>query len=432
MHDRLERCLAEGGFEWLTGIEDTFITAPDAKTGRILDEYELTGHYLRWAEDLELASELGVGLVRYGVPWHRISPAPGVWELGFAEQTLLRWLELGIEPIVDLVHYGTPTWMNGAFLNPDYERHVEEYAARVAEHFRGSVRYFTPLNEPRITAWYTGKLGWWPPGRRGWSGFVAVTLAIARGIVRTVRALRSVDPAVLCVHVDATDLYETQDPELLPEVSRRQTIVFLALDLVCGKVDARHPLYDWLLSHGASFRELEWLCEHAIVPDVVGMNLYPLFSRKIMKRSGGRLRTRMPYASADIVERLAELYASRYGRPVMITETASEGTVSRRHAWLRDSVAAVTRARARGIPLVGYTWWPMFALVTWAYRQGRKALPEYLAQMGLFDLKWQENGELLRLRTPLVDAYRELALAGAAPVGPIASFAAPRAQPGAR
>ena len=40
MENRLERCIAEGGFEWLTGIEDTFITAPDAKTGRTLDEYE--------------------------------------------------------------------------------------------------------------------------------------------------------------------------------------------------------------------------------------------------------------------------------------------------------------------------------------------------------------------------------------------------------
>jgi beta-glucosidase len=431
MQNRLERCIAEGGFEWLTGIEDTFITAPDAKTGRTLDEYELTGHYRSWAEDLGLASELGVRLVRYGIPWHRISPAQGRWELEFAEQTISRWLDLGIDPIVDLVHYGTPAWMEGAFLNPDYDRYVEEYATRVAEHFRGRVRYYTPLNEPRITAWYTGKLGWWPPFRRGWSGFIAVNLAIARGIVRTVRALRSVDPEVLCVHVDATDLYETPDPELVPEVARRQALVFLSLDLVSGRVDSGHPLHSWLLAHGASPRDLEWFEENAIELDVVGMNLYPLFSRKILKRSAGHLRIRMPYASAEIVERLAELYAGRYGRPVMITETASDGSLARRRAWLDDSVAAVARVRSRGIPLIGYTWWPMFALITWAYRQGRKAPADYLAQMGLFDLEWRDDGELARVHTPLVDVYRGLALAGASAVGPIALPRAHDAQPGA-
>jgi beta-glucosidase len=33
---------------WSTGIEDTFITAPNPATGRALDEYELAGHYDRW------------------------------------------------------------------------------------------------------------------------------------------------------------------------------------------------------------------------------------------------------------------------------------------------------------------------------------------------------------------------------------------------
>ena len=85
------------------------------------------------------------------------------------------------------------------------------------------------------------------------------------------------------------------------------------------------------------------------------------------------------------------------------------------------------------MPLIGYTWWPMFALITWAYRQGKKPPAEYLAQMGLFDLEWRDDGELRRVRTPLVEAYRELVLAGANAVGPIASVnAALHDQPGAR
>ena len=42
------------------------------------------------------------------------------------------------------------------------------------------------------------------------------------------------------MHVDATDLYESRDPRLASETARRQEIVFLALDLVSGKVDPGH------------------------------------------------------------------------------------------------------------------------------------------------------------------------------------------------
>ena len=104
--------------------------------------------------------------------------------------------------------------MEGAFLNPDFPEYMAEYAARVAERFKGRVFSYTPLNEPRITAWYCGKLGWWPPYRKGWAGFVEVMLAICRGIVRSVEAMGDVDPEIVPVHVDATDLYETLEPGL--------------------------------------------------------------------------------------------------------------------------------------------------------------------------------------------------------------------------
>ena len=101
----------------------------------------------------------------------------------------------------------------------------------------------------------------------------------------------------------------------------------------------------------------------------------------------------------------------------MISETASEGSVSRRKAWLEGSLSAVRRLRASGVPLVGYTWWPMFALVTWAYRQGHKPAASYLKQRGLWDLRDDGHGELERVPTPLVEQYREIVAAGAHAAG---------------
>ena len=419
---QLGRLRDPDAFWWATGIEDTFITEPWHLTGRTLDEYELTGHYDRWAEDLGLVAELGVSAARYGVPWHRIQPAPDRWDWDFADRTIGRLLDLGVEPIVDLVHYGLPRWIDGAFANPAYPELVAEYAGRVAERFRGRVFWYTPLNEPRITAWYCGKLGWWPPFRRGWRGFVAVMMAVCRGIVRTVETLGAVDPEIVAAHVDATDLFETTDPALNDEAQRRQEVVFLALDLVSGRLAAGHPLYEWLIDHGAAEADLAWFREHAIELPVVGLNLYPMFTQKrLLRDAAGRLRIRMPYASGDLVSRLGRLYFERYGVPLFLSETASVGSLARRRAWLDASVAATRALRQEGVPVFGYTWWPLFALVAWAYRQGRRPPAAYLLQMGLWDVDPAPVAALARVRTPLVDAYRDLVAGGSDSVGRLAT-----------
>lgn len=412
---QLPGIVARGEFLWLSGIEDTFITAPSKKTGRTLDEYELTEHYARWAKDVELLAGLGVQAARYGLPWHRINPAPGTWDFGWADRPLERLLALGVEPVVDLVHYGLPGWIEGAWLHPDLPRFMAEYAARIAERFRGRVFAYTPLNEPRITAWYCGKLGWWPPNARGWRGFVSVMLAVCRGIVASARALQAVDPELVFAHVDATDLFEATHPSLAAEAARRQALVFLALDLFSGRVSPGHALWEWLLAQGAPPAVLEELQASAVPLDLVGLNLYPLFSDKRLVQSPRGLRVRMPYATAAIIDRLATLYWERYQCPLFISETASEGSLQRRGAWLEDSLRAVARVRARSIPLIGYTWWPLFALVTWGYREGHKGPGDYLKQMGLFDLAKTEHG-LERVETPLAHRYRALAAQGAAAI----------------
>ena len=416
--DTLDALLDPSAFQWLAGIEDTFITAPSVRTGRTLDEYALTGHYERLEEDLALFAELGLRAVRYGIPWHRVNPQRGEWDFGWADRPLERLLGLGIAPVVDLVHYGVPAWIEGAYLHPDYPEYVAEFASRVAERYRGRIHTYTPLNEPRVTAWYCGRIGWWPPFGRSWRGFVQVMLGVCRGVVRTVEALRAVDPRIVDVHVDATDLYEAVSAELAAEAARRQEHGFLALDLVSGRVGPEHPLFEWLLGNGATAEDLGWFEARALRPDLIGLNLYPLFSEKRLVASKRGLRVRMRYASANIVDRLAGLYWTRYRRPILISETASEGSVARRRAWLEDSVRATARVRARGVPLVGYTWWPLFALVTWGYREGRKPAHDYLRQMGLWDLRVSPDGSLARERTDLVDRYREFVASGAAAVLP--------------
>jgi beta-glucosidase len=396
---------AAAPFIWATGIEDTFIVAPYPLTGRALDEYELTDHYQQWEGDIDRVAELGVPAMRYGIPWYRVEPQRGQFDWSWTDRVLARIVRHGIEPIIDLIHYGTPPWLTGSFLSPGYPDRMAEYAGAFARQYHGLFRWLTPLNEPRINAWYAGRVGQWPPYRRSWDGFAQVLVAICQGIVQSEAAVRAVVPDLVSVHVDPTDLYFTLDPSLEAEVRLRQELVFLALDLVLGRVGEDHPLRAWLRDHRIPDSAVTWFQTHRARPAILGLNEYPMFSQKRLERGRKGVRQVMLYAAPSVLAELCRMYYQRYRLPIMITETAAKGSVRKRAAWMDGSIQVVRQLRAEGVPIVGYTWWPLFALVSWPYRVGSLPLEAYLIQMGLWDLK-PVNGRLERIRTPLVDQYR--------------------------
>jgi beta-glucosidase/6-phospho-beta-glucosidase/beta-galactosidase len=130
----------DGELHFGLGVEDTFI----AQTGpgeRALDEYELTEHYEHWYDDLGLATTVGAEFLRWGIPWHRVG-------------------ELGLRPIVDLLHYGTPLWLEREFANPDFAKHFAEYAVHAAERYGEVATDYTPVNEPMIHARFAGDIAY--------------------------------------------------------------------------------------------------------------------------------------------------------------------------------------------------------------------------------------------------------------------------------
>jgi beta-glucosidase/6-phospho-beta-glucosidase/beta-galactosidase len=128
------------------------------------------------------------------VPWYRVNPAPGVFDWSWTDEVFRELRDLNLEPIVDLMHYGCPLWLTGEFLHPDYAERVAEYAGAFAVRYRDLARLYTPLNEPLVTAHFCGRSGVWPPYRRGSRGYTAITMALTRGIVLTVAALRAANP----------------------------------------------------------------------------------------------------------------------------------------------------------------------------------------------------------------------------------------------
>jgi beta-glucosidase/6-phospho-beta-glucosidase/beta-galactosidase len=405
----------DGRIHFALGVEDTFV--PQERPGeRAIDEYALTGHYEHWHDDLALARDAGAELLRWGVPWYRVNPEPGHWDWSWLDRVVDRFTDLGLRPIVDLMHYGTPLWLDRQFAHPDYPVRVADYTAQVVERYADRIPDYTPVNEPIIHALFSGDYAYWPPYLAGDEGFVTLVRQLARGFVLSQQRAASIlgDRATF-VHVDAGMRFsgDVDAPEHREQAARLSEQVWLVEDLVTGRVDATHPLVGWLARHGMGDGDLAWFAADPVHPDVVGVNYYPrhsteLFQAGVHHRGGFADPRPTRDDGAAGLEELLRTAAARFGAPVMLTETAVTGTVDERMRWLSESVACVRGLRDSGVDVVGYTWWPVFDMYEWTYRHTTAPRSDHLLTMGLWSLV-EQDGRLDRVPTPLVARFRELA-----------------------
>ncbi|TQL55468.1 family 1 glycosylhydrolase [Subtercola boreus] len=418
----------DGELHFALGIEDTFV--PQSRAGeRPIDEYELTDHYAQVETDLGLAKDVGAELVRWGVPWYRVAPEAGRWDWSWVDRAMASFEQLGLRPVIDLLHYGTPLWLDGQFANPDYPQHVAEFGTRFAERYGSFAVDYTPVNEPMIHALFSGEYAYWPPYLSGPDGLARIATSLAKGFVLTQQGIaRALGERATFVHVDAGMRYvgDVDAPEHRETVERLRHQSYLVEDLVTGGVGPGHPLAGQLAAGGVSDDDLAWFAANAVQPDVMGVNYYPRHSTEVFEAGvhhGGGFADSRPFFDAG-TEGLAEVltaYAARYGAPVMLTETCVTGTVAERLEWMGDSVASLQKLRRAGVPVVGYTWWPLFDMYEWTYRHSNGPRADHLLTMGLFDLVEGADGHLGRRRNPLADRFRQLATSTRHPSLPVST-----------
>lgn len=395
---------------WAVGFEDTFI-GQTARGERPLDAYELTQHYDNWKEDLELARRSGASMIRYGVPWYKIETADGVFDWSWTDEVMAYFAEhREFRPIVDLMHYGTPLWMEREFMNPRYPQCVARYAEAFARRYGHIAVHYTPLNEPFINAEWCGWSGTWPPYLSGLDGFVAMMVRLCEGIVLTVEKLREAVPGAVIVHVEAAKLYVESGPELAEETKLWNEIRFVMWELVQGLIGEAHPLRAWLLRHGATEAELAWFQGCAIAPDIVGLNYYPQFSVNVVDREVVELEKipqPVPGDASHMAAIIREAYR-RYGRPVFITETSYRGTEEERIAWLEEVVRTAASLAEQGVELAGITWFPFMDMVDWPYRTNGLPRSDNMATFGLYTLSEQPDGTLRREKNAVGKRFEEI------------------------
>ncbi|HEX2251062.1 MAG TPA: family 1 glycosylhydrolase [Gemmatimonadales bacterium] len=389
-----------------------------------LDQLERSGHAHR-PEDLDRFAALGIKTLRYPLLWERIAPAGlsrATWD--WADQRVERLNALGITPIAGLIHHGSgPRHTN--LLDPAFPLLLAEYAGGVARRYP-HISLYTPVNEPLTTARFSGLYGHWYPHAREPRAFARALLHQCRAVVLAMERIREVNPRAQLVQTD--DLGKVFSTRLLAyqakfENERR----WLTYDLLCGRVDPEHPLWNYLRRDaGVSAGELEFFIHHPCPPDIIGVNYYLTSERLLDERielyppatHGGN--GRHMYADVEAVrlrpeglvgpgELLAEAW-ERYGIPIAITEVHNGCTRDEQLRWLVDVWDAAVKAKASGVGIRAVTLWALLGAFDWNSLVTRS---EGFYEPGAFDVRSPTPRP-----TALAKAARELA-AGARPNHPV-------------
>jgi len=343
-----------------------------------VDQLARTGHDARPA-DLDQFAGLGLRTLRYPVLWEHVSPQhPEQQDWRAADERLARLRQLGINPIVGLVHHGSgPRYTD--LTQRNFAPGLAAHAGAVARRFPWLTDY-TPVNEPLTTARFSGLYGVWYPHGRDDRTFVRILLNELEATRLSMRAIRAVNPAARLIQTE--DLGQTHGPDSLSDlIGFENERRWLSFDILCGRVSSEHPLWAYLRQHGASQAELRSWLDDPCPPDMLGLNYYLTSERHLDDAThaypphmvgGGRA-----YADVEAVRiggsvelvgirDLLGQAGRRYGRPLAITEAHLGCTRDEQVRWLAHVWQQAQQARRLdGIDVRAVTVWALLGLYDW-------------------------------------------------------------------
>ena len=375
------------------GIEPTVNRVGD----RYLDQINRSGHAER-IDDLELFAELGIKAIRYPVLWERIAPdGLDTADWSWTDARLSRLRELGVRPIVGLIHHGSGP-RDTSLVDPAFPERLAAYAGAVARRYPWLEDY-TPVNEPLTTARFSALYGHWYPHERDDLNFARALLGECRGVVLSMRAIREVNPNARLVQTEEVSrIHSTSALAHQAELENERR--WLTYDLLCGELTEDRPMWRWLVSVGITPDELEWFLENHCPPDILGVNYYLSGERFLDERvdlypgelvGGNGIDIYVDVLAARVlpdgiggVQPLLEDVWDRYHLPMCISEVHNGDTREEQLRWLHDVWDGALRARAGGADVQAVTVWALLGSYDWPTLVTRD---DGVYEPGVFDLR---------------------------------------------
>jgi beta-glucosidase len=389
-------------------IWDRFVREPGRIRGGDTGDVA-TDHYHRFAADVALMAELGIGAYRFSVSWPRVLPAGtgrvNAAGLDFYDRLVDELLRRDIAPFVTLYHWDLPQALEDAGGWP--ARTTAEafagFAAVVAGRLGDRVRTFITLNEPWVVANLGYRTGEHAPGRAQPEAALAAAhhLLVAHGL-----AMRSIRASAPAADVGITLNFEPKHPATAHP-----------LDLEAAGV-AHDGLNRWFLDPivgrpypDDGLRASGWRGEEILSGDpeliaepidFLGVNYYtreivrsPLLETPVDDRPVERTALGWEVYPNGLAEVLDFVVSRTGGLPLYVTENGAaydEGanpTVDPdRVSFLARHVGAAARSIKRGVPLSGYFVWSLLDNFEWA--QG------YAARFGVVRVDYRTQAREIR------------------------------------
>jgi dTDP-4-dehydrorhamnose reductase len=347
--------------------------------------------------DLDLIASLGIKTLRYPVLWELIAPdglENANWS--WADQRLYKLRELGITPIVGLLHHGSgPKYTS--LLDPEFPKKFAAFAAAFAERYPW-LEYFCPINEPLTTARFSCIYAHWYPHARHPYSFARALINQCKATTMAMHDIkRRIPSAKLIQTEDLGKCYGT--PKLQYQADLENERRWMSLDILTGNASQNDFIKKCFLKYNVIDREISEITENPFPPDVIGINHYITSERFLDHRY-----SRYPkwshgtngldqYADVDIVR--ADIYkraghytllketVDRYHLPVAFTEVHIGSTRDEQLRWFMEAWRAVCTLKQEGVDVRGITAWSMFGAYDWNSLLTRKS---NFYEPGVFDV----------------------------------------------
>ena len=293
---------------------------------------------------------------RFSIEWARVEPRPGVYNEE-AIQGYIRMARelknLGIEPVICLWHFTFPDWLYdkanpGAsnWLHPTVRTRWNAYVEKMVKATAPYTKYYAPQNEPngQITTAYI--VGQWPPAMNLAFGHYWQAIDASTGMFRDAASrIKAIKPTARVLSVEALPWWERAplDPGGL-----------IYNTMIHGNTDHLDRIYDVCDILGINYY-------YSQAPGPVSLLAGPSMRGKKFTMMGWRID---PDGLYNEIKRVA----TRYGKPMMITENGIATRDDAKREWyMQNHLAAIGRAITDGYDVRGYFAWSLADNYEWHY-----------------------------------------------------------------